>query len=102
MAKGGYRPGAGRPKGSKNKSKMADIKADAHCLEILSPLEFLLQVMRDDNQDTNTRLRAASLAAPFCHTRKGEASGKEDAKERAKRAASGIFAPGKPPLKIVR
>ena len=82
---------------------MADIKADAHCLEILSPLEFLLQVMRDDNQDTNTRLRAASLAAPYLHPRAGDGPGKkEDAKERAKRAASGIFAPGKPPLKIVR
>ena len=102
MAKGGYRPGAGRPKGAKNKSKMADIKADTP-LEILSPLEFLLQVMRDDNQDTNTRLRAASLAAPYLHPRAGDGPGKkEDAKERAKKAASGIFAPGKPPLKIVR
>ena len=102
MAKGGYRPGAGRPKGSKSKSKMAGIKADTP-LEILSPLEFLLQVMRDDNQDTNTRLRAASLAAPYLHPRAGDGPGKkEDAKERAKRAASGIFAPGKPPIKLIK
>ena len=101
MARGGYRPGAGRPKGAKSKSKKAIIKGDGY-LECLTPLEFMLQVMRDDNLDISIRLRAASLAAPYCHTRKGEVSGKEDAKERAKKAAAGIYAPGKPPLKIVK
>ena len=69
-----------------------------------SPLEYMLQVMRDPKADPETRLRAASLAAPYLHPRAGDGPGKkEDAKERAKRAASGIFAPGKPPkLEVVR
>ena len=69
-----------------------------------SPLEYMLQVMRDPKADPETRLRAASLAAPYLHPRAGDGPGKkEDAKERAKKAASGIFAPGKPPkLEVVR
>ena len=86
MPSGGYRPGAGRPKGSKSKSNAVYLKGDAY-MERLTPLEFLLQVMRDESLDVNIRLRAASLAAPYCHVRKGEVSGKEEVKERAKRAA---------------
>ncbi len=100
MARGGYRPGAGRPKGSKAKSKTAIIKGDAYS-GCLTPLEFLLKVMRDDALDIDIRVRAASLALPYCHTRKGEVSGRDDVKARAEKAATGKFGPGKPPLKIV-
>ncbi|MFA6414092.1 MAG: hypothetical protein WCW53_15525 [Syntrophales bacterium] len=105
MAKGGYRPGAGRPPGAKSKSKKADtlmgIKA-AGASENLTPLEYMLRIMSDPNEDTDRRFRTAIAAAPFVHPRKGEGSGKEDKKERAKKAGAGKFAAGKPPLSIVR
>jgi hypothetical protein len=35
----------------------------------LTPLEFLLEIMRDKNQDARSRLDAARAAAPYCHAR---------------------------------
>jgi|GEM_PF-1833637 len=72
--------------------------------EVMTPLDYMIRIMNDSTADTETRLRAASLAAPYLHPRAGDGPGKkEDAKERAKRAASGIFAPGKPPkLEVVK
>lgn len=105
MAKGGYRPGAGRPKGAKTKHNKAETVTDinaAAASENLTPLEYMLRIMRDPNEDADRRARMAIAAAPFCHARKGEGSGKEDKAERAKRAASGIFAPGKPPIKLIK
>ena len=106
MAKGGYRPGAGRPKGSRSKSKakaetMGDIKAAA-ASENLTPLEYMLRIMRDPNEDADRRARMAIAAAPFCHARKGERSGKEDKADRAKAAGKGKFAPSAPPIKLIK
>jgi len=68
----------------------------------IDPLDYLLQVMRDQKTDQETRLRAASLAAPYCHPRKGEGAGKKDEKaDRAKQAGSGKFKAGAAPLKLV-
>jgi len=105
MAKGGYRPGAGRPKGAKTKHKKAETVADinvAAALENLTPLEYMLKVMRDPNEDEDRRARMAIAAAPFCHSRRGEGTGKEDRAERALRAGSGKFSPSKPPIKLVK
>ena len=106
MAKGGYRPGAGRPKGAKTKHKKAETVADinvAAALENLTPLEYMLKVMRDPNEDEDRRARMAIAAAPFCHARKGEGSGKEDKADRARTAGAGRFAASKPPnLKVVK
>lgn len=33
----------------------------------MTPLEFMLAVMRDDNVDLNLRSRMAVSAAPYCH-----------------------------------
>ena len=105
MGRGGYRPSAGRPKGSKTKNKAKkettrDVEAAA-ASEDLTPLEFMLQIMRDPNEDGDRRARMAIAAAPFCHARKGEANGKEHKKERALAAGSGKFKPGKPPAKVI-
>ena len=104
--KGGYRPNAGRPKGAKTRYKKAETVADisaAAASENLTPLEFMLKIMRDPNEDADRRARMAIAAAPFCHARKGEGSGKDDKAERAKKAAAGIYAPGKPPkLEVVK
>ncbi len=107
MAKGGYRIGAGRPKGAKAKSKkkadsVMDIKTAA-ASENLTPLEFMLKIMRDPNEDLDRRARMAISAAPFCHARKGEKNGKEEKSDRAKQAGEGRFAAGRAPrLEIVK
>ena len=65
MPRGGYRPGAGRPKGSKNRAKIAGIAAEAG----LSPLEYMLAVMRDETADPDRRIDMAIAAAPYLHSK---------------------------------
>jgi hypothetical protein len=107
MARGGYRTGAGRPKGSRSKSKaktetMGDIKAAA-ASENLTPLEFMLKIMRDPQEDENRRARMAIAAAPFCHARKGDGAGKKEAAAgKAQQAGVGKFAACRPPLQLVK
>lgn len=103
MASGGYRPGAGRPRGSKNKFRQetgADI-AVAAAAEDITPLEYMLRVMRDPREDKDRRARMAIACAPFIHPKAGEGKGKKElASERAK-AASEKFAAGRPPLTVL-
>jgi hypothetical protein len=35
----------------------------------MMPLDFLLGIMRNENQDARSRLDAAKAAAPYCHAR---------------------------------
>ena len=107
MARGGYRPGAGRKKGSKVKitRKKGDIPSDildGAAAENLEPLAYMLKVMNDPREDANRRDRMAIAAAPFCHVRKGEGNGKTEKLSRAKEASAGKFSPMKPPLKLVK
>ena len=102
--KGGYRVGAGRPKGSRNKARNetpADIQSAA-AYENMTPLEYMLKVMRDPREDADRRDRMAIAACPFCHARKGESNGKADKASRATIAGAGKFAPGRAPLKLVK
>lgn len=75
MARGGYRPGAGRPKGTGSKDSAALRIAPAADIvraalkSGMSPLEYMLSVMRDDSADKVRRDRMACAAAPFCHAR---------------------------------
>lgn len=55
----------GRRKGTRNRATAALAAAVAEAG--LTPLEFLLVVMRDETQPTELRLIAAARAAPFCH-----------------------------------
>jgi hypothetical protein len=68
--RGGKRNGAGRKKGSISKTtaigKEAIIKAAA---EGITPLDFLLGTMRNEETDFHTRLDAAKAAAPYMHPR---------------------------------
>ena len=86
MPRGGYRPGAGRPKGSK--TLRVDVRKRASATG-QTPLEFMLSVMNDETQDMNTRLRMAAAAAPFIHGRKvaGELGKRAQAAEDAETAA---------------
>jgi hypothetical protein len=67
MGRGGKRPGAGRPQGASN--KVAQAERDAIAASGLTPLEYMLQVMRDAGADEAKRLDAAKAAAPYCHAR---------------------------------
>lgn len=67
MAVGGARPGAGRPKGGAN--RINDEARRRALAGGMSPLEFLLGVMRDEKQPLEKRMDAARSAAPFVHAK---------------------------------
>ncbi|MDD5007228.1 MAG: hypothetical protein PHU49_03640 [Syntrophorhabdaceae bacterium] len=103
MARGGYRINSGPVKGTKygprgsKKEQKPDIQANA-AAENLTPLEYMLKVMRDPNEDKDRRARMAIAAAPFVHPRKGEGQGKKNDKaDRAVKAGQGRFSPSKTP-----
>lgn len=108
MSRGGYRPGAGRPKGSKNRSKgpvktprMRQVTPGmpGHGNGNLSPLDYMLAVMRNSEVDDARRDRMAVAAAPFVHARKDAGTGKKEEQERqAGVAAQGKFAAAPAPI----
>lgn len=55
-----------------------------------SPLDLMLDVMNNPQAPTSVRYQAAKDALPYCHPRK-EGGKKDEAKERAKKAAGGKF-----------
>lgn len=100
MPRGGSRPGSGRPPGSGNKAKekVAEIDAAKELMESgdMSPMDFLLSVMRDKNEDKRLRIQCASIAAPYVHAKKGEPGKREQRAEAAQKVAS-KFVPNTPP-----
>ena len=82
MARGGYRPGAGRPKGS---GVTIETKAEipvAAAAENLTPLESMLRVMNDRSADDHRRDRMAVAAAPYVHAKAETAApGKKEQRE---------------------
>jgi hypothetical protein len=86
MARGGYRPNAGR-KRKKEPTVPADIKAAAKASG-MSPLDYMLKVMRNPEADQERRDRMAIAAAPFCHARAADGrQGKKEAEEKAAQTA---------------
>lgn len=79
MPVGGKRPGAGRPKGSRNKRTQEVLNAAAK--EGITPLDYMLKVMRDEDESPATRLDAAKSAAPYLHPRLQTTTVKGDADE---------------------
>jgi hypothetical protein len=65
MARGGARPGAGRPKGVSPKKTQA--LRDAVAKGGITPLDYLLSVMRNKKGDPEMRLDAAKAAAQYVH-----------------------------------
>lgn len=65
--KGGKREGSGRKIGTANK-KTREI-ADRAAAEGITPLEYMLEVMRDDQAELPRRDDMAKAAAPFIHPR---------------------------------
>lgn len=110
MPRGGYRPGAGRPrKAPKPDAIPARLKpgeppksaAPADAMVSVpetvkppqTPLAYMLEVMNDQSVDTTRRDRMAIAAAPFLHPRMAEDGiGKRDREaEAAKQGATGKF-----------
>jgi hypothetical protein len=67
MPVGGKRPGAGRPKGARNIKTKQQAKAVKE--SGLTPLDYMLSVLRDEAQDLSVRLDAANKAAPYVHAK---------------------------------
>lgn len=93
MARGGYRPGAGRPKGASPSAKEPNktrITIEARKAG-LSPLDYMLQVMNDAGAEDARRDRMAVAAAPFVHAKPGDAplGKKEEAQEASRTAGVG-------------
>ena len=76
---GGARPGSGRKPGSPNKKTAAFQKAVEE--SGVTPLDYMLQVMRNPAEDPRARLGAAQAAAPYVHAKLSsvEVSGKDGA-----------------------
>ena len=65
--RGGTRIGSGRPPGARNKKTVqtqAAIEKSG-----LTPLEYMIGVMRNKKNDERVRLEAAHHAAPYVHAR---------------------------------
>jgi hypothetical protein len=72
MPRGGRRPGAGRPIGSINgtgsvRRRVPKDFRDKTIKARMLPLDFMLKVMRDENEDPTRRDRAAVAALPYVH-----------------------------------
>lgn len=76
MAHGGKRPGSGRPKGAATK-KTREI-ADTAAAQGITPLEYLLSIVRNEGLERPVRLDAAKAAAPYVHPRLASVEQKGD------------------------
>ena len=82
MARGGARPGAGRPRKLKVIAAEGsfDLPSGQNQRPDELPLEYMLRIMRDPTIDDARRDKMAALAAPFCHPRVADNRfGKRDA-----------------------
>jgi hypothetical protein len=74
---GGRRTGAGRPRGKRNKKTAEQMKAVE--ASGMTPLDYLLSVIRDDAHTINERMDAAKAAAPYVHPKLSNISANVDA-----------------------
>lgn len=114
MARGGYRPGAGRPRKNpaetetKAATKPAKASAENQTTEERierTPLEYMVDVMNDPDADQTRRDRMALAAAPYVHGKIAEvgAGKKEQQKQKAEELAKsgGKFAARSGPRVVV-
>ena len=116
MARGGYRPGAGRPrkdgsapKGAAPKETIqnipADIKKAARSVR-MTPLEYMLAVINSEDADPVRRDRMAAAAAPYVQVKASDekqATRKEErqANAESKMTAENKFAAPAPPAGLM-
>jgi len=101
MPRGGYRPNAGRPKGSASSKLTTPVipgitvhrsGENTEVSEIqsgwLTPLEYMLSVINDASADQNRRDRMAIASAPYVHSRPADVKlGKKEMAEKAAKDA---------------
>jgi hypothetical protein len=77
MARGGKREGAGRPSGALTEKNRE--LAEKASTEGLTPLEYMLEILRNEQADVKDRMWAAEKAAPYVHAKLAsiEHSGKD-------------------------
>ncbi|HYF88986.1 hypothetical protein [Azospirillum sp.] len=108
MARGGFRPGAGRKKTAGTEApKSKEIREVSAVLERFDPAsaefqnaeEFLMAVVNSPDVEIKERLTAAVAVLPYQKPKMGEQGmGKKEQKaEAAKSRATGKFAPPPPP-----
>src|SRR5438105_1145179 len=86
MARGGRRPGAGRPR--EQTALPAEVVAKlAEGGEL--PLEYMLRIMRKPDADPRRRDEMAKAAAPFCHAKLGAQS--QVTSEKMRRPAANVL-----------
>jgi hypothetical protein len=76
MAHGGSRSGAGRKAGSltKRTREIAEKAVEGG----VTPLEYMLSLLRDENNEQAVRFEAAKHAAPFVHPKLSSVEAKVD------------------------
>lgn len=90
MSRGGFRPGAGRPK--KNRIQASSSVELAIPERRMTALEILETAANDKTLDWRLRIDAARALLPYHSVKAGRSIGKkEEREEAAKKAASGRF-----------
>jgi hypothetical protein len=68
MPSGGARQGAGRKKGSQSAKTLKRAEIARKALDNgLTPLDYMLSILRDETQDQAARIEVAKAAAPYVH-----------------------------------
>lgn len=76
MAWGGKRPGAGRKRGTLDKATAA--RQQAIEASGITPLDYMLTVLRDEDAPAEDRLEAVKAAAPYVHAKLANVEHKGD------------------------
>jgi hypothetical protein len=104
---GGARPGAGRKRKAKTEKSANTPPAESVPVDPLAqavkrePLEFLELVMNNPLAPLKDRIRAGVAAAQYRHMKRGDGGKKDEQADKAKKAATGKFAPTAPPKLVV-
>lgn len=67
MARGGKREGAGRPSGAVT-TRTREV-AEQAAKDGLTPLEYMLSILRNEEAEAKDRMWAAEKAAPYVHAK---------------------------------
>lgn len=91
---GGARPGAGRPRTKPEESTVPVPQGDVDMLQLLQNVALGL------TEATPLQVRAAIAAVQYTHTKRADGGKKEEAADKANKAA-GKFTPTQPPRLVV-
>ena len=96
MPRGGARPNTGGKREGAGRKPAVLPPLPAADGEV-TPLAFILSVMRDGAADPKMRLDAAKCAAQYMHLKKGDGGLKDERKAKAGKVIAGKFGASAPP-----